>query len=124
MSSRASSTVARSRGGSSSGLVHRYEGALCELMASSFERNTAVPETLPVLPLRETVLFPATVAPILIGQERSLELVNDALGADRMIALVAQKSPDRTPPDPTDLYTIGTMALVHDVARVGERTFR
>jgi ATP-dependent Lon protease len=94
-------------------------------MATPFiERNTTVPEELPVLPLRETVLFPATVAPILIGQERSLELVNEALAHDRLIAFVAQKNPDRSPPDITDLYSVGTMALVHDVQRVGERTFR
>ncbi len=93
-------------------------------MSSPYERSTSIPETLPVLPLRETVLFPATVAPILIGQERSLELVNDALGGDRLIALVAQRNLERSPPDPTDLYTLGTMALVHDVTRVGDRTFR
>jgi ATP-dependent Lon protease len=88
------------------------------------ERSAPVPETLAVLPLRETVIFPGTVSPILIGQERSLELVNDALAGDRLVALVAQKNQDHTPPEPIDLYGVGTMALVHDVSRVSDHTYR
>jgi ATP-dependent Lon protease len=88
------------------------------------ERGTTVPEELPVLPLRETVVFPGAVAPVLVGHERSLELVNAALQGDRLIAVCAQRNPERVPPDPTDLYTVGTMALIHDVGRVAEHTYR
>ena len=88
------------------------------------ERSASVPEVLPVLPLRDTVIFPGTVAPVLIGQERSLELVNDALGGDRLVAVVAQRNTDRTPPEAIDLYGVGTMALVHDVTRISDHTYR
>ncbi len=88
------------------------------------ERGASVPEVLPVLPLRDTVIFPGTVAPVLIAQERSLELVNDALGGDRLVAVVAQRNTDRTPPEAIDLYGVGTMALVHDVTRISDHTYR
>ena len=85
-----------------------------------------LPESLPVLATREAVVFPATVAPIVIAEERSLELVNDALGADRLIAVVAQRTATERSAGarPEDLYGVGTMAVVHDVTRVAEHTFR
>jgi ATP-dependent Lon protease len=85
-----------------------------------------IPSVLPVLPTRETVVFPSTVAPIVVGHERSLQLVNDALGADRLIAVVLQKGGERPAGQvgPGDLHTVGTMAVVHDVTRVSDHTFR
>ena len=92
--------------------------------AKSFERSISVPEELPVLPLRETVIFPGAATPVLVGQDRSLALVDDALAGDRVIAVVAQRNAEHVPPDPTDLYGIGTMAFVHDVTRVEPHTYR
>jgi ATP-dependent Lon protease len=79
---------------------------------------TKLPDTLPILPTRETVVFPATVAPIVIGKDRSLELVNDALGKDRLIGVMVQKTSSE------DFHAIGTLAVVHDVTRVADHTFR
>ena len=52
-----------------------------------------LPDALPVLPLRETVTFPETVTPLAVGQERSIKLVDDVLGANRMLAMVASRDP-------------------------------
>ena len=53
-----------------------------------------LPATLPVLPLRETVPFPDTLTPLAIGQERSVQLVNDVLAGNRMLVMVASREPD------------------------------
>ena len=84
---------------------------------------TPVPETLPVLPLRETVIFPMMVSPILVGQERSVKVVNDVIGSTRLAVLVTQQT-ERRPPQPDDLYRIGTMATIHELALVQDNTLR
>src|SRR5207247_1172703 len=55
--------------------------------------SSQLPDALPVLPLREMVAFPHTVMPLAIGQERSVKLVNDVLGGDRLLVMVASKDP-------------------------------
>src|SRR5262249_3700921 len=66
--------------------------------------TVSIPDALPVLPLRDAVVFPEMAAPVLVGQPRSLALVNDALRGSRLVAVVAQKSPDTVPPRPDDLF--------------------
>ena len=66
----------------------------------------------PVMPLRNTVLFPQQVIPIYIGRDRSLKLIND-LGSDkRYIVVIAQEDGSIEDPDPNDLYSYGTLAQV------------
>jgi ATP-dependent Lon protease len=55
------------------------------------EVRTGLPEALPILPLRESVPFPEALTPLAVGQERSLQLVNDVLAGSRMLAMVASK---------------------------------
>ncbi len=71
-----------------------------------------MPEELPVLPLREFVVFPYMVLPLFVARERSVAAVEDALAGDRLILLVAQRNPETTDPDPDDLYRVGTVAMV------------
>ena len=71
-----------------------------------------VPETLPLLALRNTVLFPGVVLPITVGRDASLKLVKDAFGGDRLIGVVAQKSSDVENPGPDDLFDRGTVATI------------
>ena len=71
-----------------------------------------LPETLPVLALRNTVLFPGVVLPITVGRDASLKLVKDAYAGDRLVAVVAQKRSDVETPAPDDLYAAGTAATV------------
>ena len=72
---------------------------------------------LPVLPVRDTVLFPHAVLPLTVGREGSVQLIN-SLGEDKMIIVVAQREARVDSPVPTDLYTVGTTAIVHKVVKM------
>jgi ATP-dependent Lon protease len=82
------------------------------------------PATLPVLPLKETVVFPESMTPLAIGQERSIKLVEDAVAGDRSLALVTVRNENADPPDWDDLYDVGTAAVVHKMIRVPDGTLR
>jgi ATP-dependent Lon protease len=84
----------------------------------------SLPEGLPVLPLREAVPFPDTLTPLAIGQERSVRLVNDVLGGDRMLAMVASRDPEKEEPGPDDLYDIGVAGTVARMLKVPDGTLR
>ena len=86
--------------------------------------DVEVPPTLPVLPLKETVVFPDSLLPLAIGQERSIKLIDDAVAGDRLIALVASRSPEVEQPGWDDLYEVGTAALVQKMIRVPDGTQR
>jgi ATP-dependent Lon protease len=83
-----------------------------------------IPSTLPVLPLKETVVFPQSVSPLAIGQERSVKLVDDVVAGERMLALVTVKNPEADPPGWDDLHEIGTAAVVHKMIRVPDGSLR
>src|SRR5712692_2468601 len=72
----------------------------------------AVPETLPILPLRGVVIFPSAIVPLLISRGTSLKLVEDALAGERMLGLVAQKNPEEEAPDPSGLFARGTAGRI------------
>ena len=74
--------------------------------------NREVPDDLPLLSLRNTVLFPGVVIPITVGRDRSIRLVRDAHKAERTIGVVSQINEDIEVPGPTDLNQVGTMARV------------
>ena len=86
--------------------------------------QTSLPEELPVLPLRETVPFPETLTPLAIGQDRSMELVNDVLGGSRMLVMVASKDPDNLEPGPDDVYGVGVAGVVSRMLKVPDGTLR
>ena len=67
-----------------------------------------LPPVLPILPLKDTVVFPDSMTPLAIGQERSVRLVDDAVANDRTIALVTSRDPAKEEPGPDDLYGVGT----------------
>jgi len=71
-----------------------------------------VPESLPILPLKNTVLFPGVVVPITVGRDRSLELVREAYENDKIIGVVTQKEEDEEDPDENDMYHVGTVAQI------------
>ena len=83
-----------------------------------------IPTTLPVLPLKETVVFPDSATPLAIGQDRSILLVDDAVARDRMVALMTVKNPDADQPGWDDLYEVGTAGLVHKLIKVPDGTLR
>src|SRR5947209_17163546 len=73
--------------------------------------------SLPVLPVRDTVLFPHAVLPLTVGRESSVQLIN-SLGEDKTIVVVAQREARVDSPQPTDLYTVGSLAVVHKVVKM------
>jgi len=72
--------------------------------------DQSLPENLPLLPLRNTVLFPGVVIPITVGRDKSIKAVNDAYKADKLIGVVAQKDSNIEEPTVSDLEDIGTVA--------------
>ncbi len=74
-------------------------------------------KALPVLPVRDTVLFPHAVLPLTVGRESSIQLIN-SLGEEKTIIVVAQREARVDTPQPTDLYSVGTLATVHKVVKM------
>src|SRR5712672_1634794 len=73
--------------------------------------------SLPILPVRDTVLFPHAVLPLTVGRDSSVQLIN-SLGEDKTIVVVAQREARVDAPQPTDLYNIGTLAVVQKVVKM------
>ncbi len=87
--------------------------------------ETSIPSVLPVLPLKETVIFPEAVAPLAIGEPRSIRLVDEVLNrSERMVVLVASRDPAVTEPPPDQLHSIGVAAVVQRMVRVPDGTVR
>ena len=88
------------------------------------EIGSALPDELPVLPLKDSVPFPDTLTPLAVGQDRSVQLVNDVLGGDRMLVMVASKNPELDTPGPDDLYRVGVAGVVARMLKVPDGTLR
>jgi ATP-dependent Lon protease len=84
----------------------------------------AVAEALPILPLKETVVFPDSMTPLAIGQERSIQLVDEAVANESTIALVTSRKADDEARSEDDVYSVGTAALIHKMIRVPDGTLR
>src|SRR2546422_228069 len=82
------------------------------------EKRIAVPEILPLLPVRDTVLFPGAVLPLTVGRETSLALVNSLNTEEKYIGVVAQLDPRVEDPSAADLHNVGTMAKVHKTVKM------
>jgi ATP-dependent Lon protease len=96
----------------------KIEVATPELSADpEFRNDSEEARTLPLLPVRDTVLFPHAVLPLTVGRESSVQLIN-SLGDDKTIIVVAQREARVDSPQPTDLYTVGSLAVVHKVVRM------
>ncbi len=83
-----------------------------------------LPQRVGVLPLRDTVTFPDMMIPLNVGQERSVELINDVLRGDRSIVMVANRNPELASPAPEDLYSVGVLGVVARMIRVPDGTLR
>ena len=97
---------------------------MSELLTEERIEEIEVPNELPVLPLKETVVFPQSMTPLAIGQERSIKLIEDAVDGERLVALVTVKNPEAEQPGWDDLYEIGTAAVIHKMIRVPDGTMR
>ncbi|HVD87233.1 MAG TPA: endopeptidase La [Solirubrobacterales bacterium] len=107
------------------------EGApVLEVVDSPLDAEDAIlahqplPEALPILPLRDTVTFPETLTPLAVGQPRSIQLVNDVLGTNRMLAMVTARDPENEEPGPGDLYDVGVVGAVARMVKVPDGSLR
>ncbi len=81
-----------------------------------------IPRDLPILPLRGTVLFPHVILPILVGQEKSIRLVDEVVVGNRMIGVVALKEQEAQDPRPDDLFPLGTAAVIAKMLKLPDGT--
>src|SRR5215475_8471425 len=89
-------------------------------MAKSKSKAITLPDVLPVLPIRETVVYPMAITPFLVGHERSIRLVEDVMTVNRFFALVTQREATVHAAGPDDLYKVGTMAILHQMVALDE----
>src|ERR1700729_357448 len=82
------------------------------------EKKFTVPEILPILPVRDTVLFPGAVLPLTVGRESSLALVNALMGDEKLLGVIAQLDPRVEDPAAADLHKVGTLAKVHKTVKM------
>jgi ATP-dependent Lon protease len=81
-----------------------------------------VPDELPILAIKNTVLFPGVIFPITVGRDKSIKLIKEANKGDKTIAVVAQKNPEVEDPEISDLYAIGVLAKIIKLMRMPDGT--
>jgi ATP-dependent Lon protease len=86
------------------------------------DKPTKIPSELPILPVRDTVLFPGAVLPLTVGRESSLSLLDSLHGEEKIIGVVAQLDPRVEEPSGTDLHSVGTAAKIHKMVRMPNNT--
>ena len=84
------------------------------------QKIQTIPEQLPILPVRDAVIFPNAVIPLTVGRESSVKLINDVQQGDGMLVVLTQRDKRVDSPVPTDLYEIGTVSMVHRVMKTPE----
>src|SRR5450631_1026759 len=82
------------------------------------EKSIPIPKELPILPVRDTVLFPGGVQPLTVGREGSLALLNSLHGDEKLLGIVAQHDPRVEEPSAADLHLVGTAAKIHKLVRM------
>jgi ATP-dependent Lon protease len=87
-------------------------------------RKTELLDALPVLPLRDVVVYPHMVIPLFVGRDKSMRALERAMEGERQILLVAQKSPDIDDPEAADLHTVGTLAGVLQLLKLPDGTVK
>lgn len=108
----------------SSLISQKKEGGSAAPGAGGAEEKMSIPDVLPILPLRGVVVYPNTAVPLTVGQPRSIRLVDDVVGADKLVGLVAAINPEQETPGPNELHRVGTIATVHRLLRAPDGTVR
>ena len=85
---------------------------------SSSKDKLFIPAELPILPLRGTVAYPDLVMPLVVGREKSIRLVDEAMAKERMIGIITQRNADIEEPEVEDLYTVGTVATIMKMVKM------
>src|SRR5689334_19010719 len=95
-----------------------------EAVDASAEQQVQIPESLPVLPLRDIVIYPFMIVPLFVSREKSIRAVDQALSENRMIFLVSQRDLDKEEPTGEDLYTTGTVAVIMRMLKLPDGRIR
>src|SRR6516165_6750047 len=95
-----------------------------QIRVEASDERVQIPDTLPVLPLRDIVIFPFMIVPLFVQRERSIRAVDQALAENRMILLVSQKDLDKEEPAKDDLYRIGTVAVIMRMLKLPDGRIR
>jgi ATP-dependent Lon protease len=93
-------------------------------IADSGEQQLQIPNELPVLPLRDIVIYPFMIVPLFVSREKSIRAVDEALGENRMILLASQKDLDKEEPAGEDLFQIGTVAVIMRMLKLPDGRIR
>lgn len=88
------------------------------------EPQLQIPTELPVLPLRDIVIYPFMIVPLFVSRDKSIRAVDEALSRDRMIMLVSQRDVDKEDPDQKDLYKVGTVAVIMRMLKLPDGRIR
>src|SRR6185295_1205595 len=83
-----------------------------------------IPSELPVLPLRDIVIYPFMIVPLFVSRDRSIKAVEEALRENRMILLVSQKDVNKEEPVQEDLYQVGTVAIIMRMLKLPDGRIR
>src|SRR5882762_4849004 len=86
--------------------------------------DVQIPNDLPVLPLRDIVIYPFMIVPLFVSREKSIRAVDEALGENRMILLASQKDLDKEEPNANDLYKVGTAAVIMRMLKLPDGRIR
>ena len=87
-------------------------------------QDLQIPNDLPVLPLRDIVIYPFMIVPLFVSREKSIRAVDEALGENRMILLASQKDLDKEEPTAEDLYKVGTAAVIMRMLKLPDGRIR
>jgi ATP-dependent Lon protease len=88
------------------------------------DQQLQIPNELPVLPLRDIVIYPFMIVPLFVSREKSIRAVDEALGENRMILLASQKDLDKEEPTAEDLYSVGTAAVIMRMLKLPDGRIR
>ena len=88
------------------------------------DRPVAIPAELPILPLRDTVLFPNSFMPLAVARESSVRLIDDAIANGKLIAVFTQRDASVEEPQQGDLYSIGTASHIHKMFKLPDGSLR
>src|SRR3989475_3406432 len=105
-------------------VVNEIEAAERLDSAEAIEQQLQIPSDLPVLPLRDIVIYPFMIVPLFVSRERSIRAVDEALGEHRMILLACQKDLDKEEPQQDDLYKVGTVAVIMRMLKLPDGRIR
>ena len=102
--------------------TEEFPVALAE--SEAIEPMMQIPSELPVLPLRDIVIYPFMIVPLFVSRDRSIRAVEEALSENRMILLVSQKDVNKEEPEQEDLYEVGTVAIIMRMLKLPDGRIR